>query len=76
VTPYAKGYEDALRDVMMFAFFIWAVNQIDKGKLFKDWKPSLTVASLFGLTVAFGALLSLVIFPIIHLLTAIFSTQD
>jgi hypothetical protein len=75
VTPYAKGYEDAVRDIIGIAFGAWGLYQIDKGKLFKGWKPSLALVGLCGLLLAFGALLSFVIFPIIHFLTAIFSTQ-
>jgi hypothetical protein len=73
VSPYTKGYEDALRDIIGIAFACWGFYLIQKGKLFKGWKPSLALAGLCVLVMAFGAFLSFVIFPIIHLLNGLFS---
>jgi hypothetical protein len=72
LSSYTKGYEDALRDIIGIAFACWAFYLIEKGKLFKGWKPSLELAGLCVLVMAFGALLSFVIFPIIHLLNGLF----
>jgi hypothetical protein len=76
VTPYERGYEDAVAVISSIAFFIWVYGKTIKGEMFK-WFPYKwrAVAPFLG-TFVFYLLISYAVIPIIRFLLGSFAPSD
>ena len=76
MTPYERGYTEAIADIAAIAFFFWSFGRTQKGEIFERWPAKLKLLALFVSTAAFYAIILCVVLPIIRFLSAFFADNN
>jgi hypothetical protein len=72
MSPYQRGYDEAVADVAMIAYAFWTLGRLIEGTMFKSWPYRLRIVGWLLSVVAFYFAFSYVLIPGFRLVAEMF----